>query len=356
MDHQESAHEKWQFGQHVISSNTGEAATEPPAETELTEAFPKFAELNSARAHFADVKYGATTNYHRPFSRQLKDEIFSAFPIDHEYYRMANWAQTKVCLQYIVLRLLTITIFVVVLTFQVAGTAIDVGGQTEVGFLRNALTEMKKLIGPFASSNLFIYVTTVGLIGFVLRTAIRFVLFNWIMERAAERLSHQIFKKISIITDEVRDACSKARDRTGKGGPWPKRANAWIVIALWNAKRAEYLDRFSTAVIWCVQTYTKNIEIVTFWLKVGLTGILVGLVKLDIAVVAFLFAQVFFFWHRLGQKPRNFWTLAFRKSAEDIEEDADNYPSKIGAVVENLVDEVLGGEFGSAGRTAPKRG
>jgi hypothetical protein len=326
----------------VGCSNDEPAVLQPPEALGVD--FPEFESLNAAREHFSVVCYGATAHYRRPFSSQLKDEIRSGFPVDKAYYDKIDRTERSVVRTYALLRVATFILFVCMIALQVAMAAGSAFGQSGL--------------------SAFVLASIAAVIFAGLRILIRNAIINNVMEREAERLSHHIFSKIDHIAEDVTTACSKLRDRTGKGGSWPARANAWMIIALWDAKRGEYLDRYSTAAIWCVRTHTKNIEYAALGAKLAVTALAIFALFIDTPLgdnrsmdamtrlsLSLLFAvQTVFLWHRFGQKPANFWTNAFRKSAGAIENEQDNYPAKMGAVVENLVDEVLSKEFGYSKR------
>lgn len=191
----------------------------------------------------------------------------------------------------------------------------------------------------------------------LLRRGVRWYFFHQI-ERKAERLSYDVFKRIDDISTNVTDACLKSRNRKGRG-EWSERARDWIVVAIWNAKRGEYLDRFITTTIWAVRTYIVLAEIAAAALKVGVSLFAASIVfngdtsaafAGSIGLGAALAAQAIFIWMLWGRKPDDFWTRVFRAYAAEHEDHADAYSDKIASVVENLVHEALGKEFGTGGK------
>ena len=347
-------------GESASTTPSTEKATEPY----LTSEFPKLEEYEAARKYFAKTDYGATMRYKQPFSNQLKDEIISAFGVDGEIYRKANEVQKKVCIQYAALRVVTLGVFLATLLIQLSGLA---GQPIEDAPISKTAYRFAENLQALVNGDLILLLIITAIGAFALRWGIRWAFLDKTIEIEAERLSHKIFTYIDSVSEDVTNCCSKARDRTGRGGIWPKRANAWVTIALWNAKRAEYLDRYATTIIWCVRTYTKAIERISQAVKVIATIVAISAVAFGAGPIGEYFGelslnerisfglllgfQTFALWLFLPRKPADFWTLSFRKSATAHHEIEDNYPAKLGRVVENLVDEVLRKEFGGASST-----
>ncbi len=309
--------------------------------------FPPAEILVAARAHFSNSKIGAPEKYEQPFTVQLKNDTRRHFPIDDKYYALAEAAQSSVLLWYLLLQLIEVLLLSALVLVQAALFATD--------RLPRWLewSPMSNISFPIAAS-----AAAAAAAAFVLaRRSVRWYFFHQI-ERKAERLSFDVFKRIDDISTNVTDACLKSRNRKGRG-EWSERARDWIVVALWNAKRGEYLDRFITTTIWAVRTYIIHIEVAGAVGKI-LVSALAAWIAFDgsssaAAVISFafaaaLFAQAVGLWMFWGRKPADFWTRVFRASANEHEEVVEPYTEKVASVVENLVHEALGKEFGAGGK------
>ena len=308
--------------------------------------FPPNDILLAARMHFQIGKIGAPQKYERPFTRQLKNDTRLQFPVDERYYALAEKAQSDVLARYLSLQVIEVSMLALLVAIQALLFAPDrLMGSLDLPFLKNLTWPWALGSGVLAAA-----------IFAALRSFVRWFFFHEI-ERKAERLSFEVFKRIDDINTNVTEACLKSRNRKGRG-EWSERAREWIVVAIWNAKRAEYLDRFITTLIWSVRTYIVNIEIAAVLLKFAVALIAaVYVFRRDEAAASFAFCgailvQTGLLWLVWGRKPADFWTTVFRKSASEHEENVEPYSDKIASVVENLVHEALGKEFGAGSKTS----
>lgn len=303
--------------------------------------------LGAAHAHFRDGSIGAPNKYERPFTVQLKNDTRRQFPIDERFYLQAEAAQRSVLRMYVFLQLIEVAMLAALILVQASLFA----GSRLPDWLQ--WLPMANLSTPIA----FVAGLSVALAGAGLRRGFRWYFFHEI-ERKAERLSYDVFKRIDDISTNVTDACLKSRNRKGRG-EWSERARDWIIVAIWNAKRAEYLDRFITTIIWAVRTYILHVEAAAVTVKFALS-LAIGVAVFDastraaaagsLGFILGLILQAVIIWLVWGRKPDDFWTRVFRSSANEHEESLEPYADKIASVVENLVHEALGKEFGAAGK------
>ena len=329
--------------------------------------FPAQDELDDALAHFDTGRVGAPESYRTPFTRQLKDDTAARFDVDKHYFDRADRVQREVIASYFGLRLFTLFLFLVLLIIQVSVfAAMFVSGDLiEPGEWQSNLHTVKiskNIIGALSSNDSSqlvsgaAIVVVLGAIFFGVRLIVRGVSF-YVLKRRSQELSFLIFTRLDDINTRVTEVCAKVRDRIGKGGDWPARARNWTIIALWHAKRGEYLDRYITTVIWKVRTSIQETENFFFWIikiaasvaAVGLAGSVTQSASVLIIFGIFVFAQSFLPWHYWGMQPADFWEKQFRHSASDDDGAKENYAHKIATVVENLVDEVIAKEFGQGG-------
>ena len=317
-------------------------------------------ELAAARAHFQSGEVGAPTRYITPFTEQLMSETAAQFPVDADQYEKVRATSRIVIRNYFFLRLTTLLLFSAMVFSQAA--IFDAWRSSFLGSEPQPLM-LAPLWAALGDTSLLRSSGSIFGIGagfFALRIVARKLVF-WDLTQRAERLSFSVFRRIDDIETRVTEACSKVRLRVGDN--WPRRAKNWIIIALWNAKRSEYLDRFVTTVIWRVRTYIVNWETFFFFVKMAI----VTIILIDLEVVAadsgnggvvgavfagLMFLQAYLLWHRADQRPTSFWTDTFRRSAPGQQEDAEKYVDKISDEIENLVHEVISKEFGQAGKNS----
>jgi membrane protein implicated in regulation of membrane protease activity len=124
------------------------------------------------------------------------------------------------------------------------------------------------------------------------------------------------------------------------------------------------MDRYITIVIWTVRTYIEQIEAAMFVIKLAVVVTLAFYclaflpqntthMIMYAAFVLALLIQTYVAWHRVDQKPDDFWTKQFRKSASNNSGITETYADKIGKIVENLVDEALAKEWGKSSKDSP---
>jgi len=317
-------------------------------------------ELAMALEHFSSIIVGSVPVYKTPLSRQMWAGIAEQFPIDAPHFEAAKKTQRRTVIGYGAMRLVTFLIFLVMTTAQIGAFAGAMSGADAVeptGGLLGALLAATAALN-FSDLQYLLAIPVIGMVGLFLRSIARRITFH-LLGIGAERLSHRVFGRLDLIRMRITEAASKTRDRVGKG-EWRERARNWTIIALWNAKRAEYLDRYITVVIWTVRTYISQIEATLMTVKFVIVVVLllnvlplaegVGGVAWLLLMALALLAQTCLLWHLLGQKPNDFWTTEFRKAADDDENINETYVHKIGGIVENLVDEVLAKEFGQGGK------
>jgi hypothetical protein len=328
-----------------------------PAKAVSSSPFPAQAELDAAIAHFRSGSVGAPQKYLRPFTRQLKSDTALRFPIDQAYFDRANAVQRQVVGSYLRLRMTTLVLYALLVLIQASAFLAGFGSQQSTPGDPDPAKPLGSFLAalplpPEVGAASLILISAVAFFG--LRIATRRLWFRE-LSRDAHQLSFEVFKRLDDINTRVTEVCAHVRDRVGEGGSWSERARKWLTIALWNAKRGEYLDRFITTVIWKVQTSIQDIEILFLCIKLALAvaATLAVARNAPLAALPFgllLLSQAYFLWHRLGRQPADFWTIQFRKSAPEDDHGKETYVDKISRVVENLVHEALSKEFGQGGK------
>jgi hypothetical protein len=331
--------------------------------------FPAQAELDEAIAHFVISAQltGASEKHQTPFTRQLKSDTASRFPADKKYFDKANLVEREVIIWYIVLRVVTLLLFSVLLALQAVifeetfthspRTETDSWSNVPQKFIDIAASVIGVLpqLGDDKEAVAIWRLVLVSILFVLLRIVIRWLWFRELSNKA-HQLSYTIFARLEEINSRVTEVCAKVRERVGKGGDWSTRARNWTIIALWYAKRSEYLDRFITTVTWKVRTTIQHTENASLAIKGALSVFAVGMVSHEQLSYEsgifglFILVQTYLFWHALGIQAPEFWTTQFRKSSLSGDHGKENYADKIGAVVENLVHEAVSKEFGQSGK------
>lgn len=341
--------------------SSGEDAPAPQRPTPADSARERFLyELRQAREHFAGINVGATQEHTTPLSRQMQKDIARLFPIDEKYFVEGRKTQLAAVWGYALLRALTFVLFAIMTTLQVA---------VFVGLHENATGPLSgmgaSLSWAIADQSWGPLATIAGLaaVFWILRWGLRARAFE-VLRIRAERLSFNVFGRLDDIKARITETAANTRDRAGVEN-WPARARDWTIIALWCAKRAEYLDRYITIVIWTVRTRITDMERGLLALKLVFVSALIWMAATSLpdrsaqallgvaALAVFLAAQTYILWHRAGMKPTDFWTSEFRKHAPSEEGSYETYVDKVSGIVRNLVDEVIAKEWGQGGGKKP---
>lgn len=309
-------------------------------------------ELIAANEHIRRSQFGVPQNskYEVPFSRQLRRSIREDFPVDGELYAEADVRERQTLIIYFIMRIVTvtlfgITLFLIALTYRAwfAGEWIFTANPTALGNFGPALA----LIG------------SVTMVSYVLRRIVRFFFFYFMRDRARS-LSFKFAKRYSDILSRVTDNCYYGRRRLGEGD-WTVRGRNHMKMALWNAKRAEYLDRYVTTIVWLIRVWVLFIEAFFFTIMgLGAAGVIiwVWMDKPDSSMLAaqFILSLVLlaplmiYLWVFAGRKSGNFWTEEFRGQIAEQSAEEEHYFDRIGKYVEDLIDESRSKEFGGTGK------
>jgi hypothetical protein len=336
--------------------DTSSPAAEPLAGETLSQNSSLYErELAAAKKHFGSGVVGGSETHRRPFTEQIMSDTEAMFPWDSDKYKTARSQMWAVLGRYFTMRVVTSFLHagLVILLVAIYDAAISDGGSS----LLSKLLEATGLSDVFATWWPLL-MAALAFLAFGMRSAVRgFFFFG--LTRRAETLSYDVFKRIDDIATRVTEACAKVRLRAGEG--WPERAKNWVIIALWNAKRGEYLDRFITTVIWKVGVYIERMQNVFLVVNVAAIAAIYACFRgvpapgeetfaADLIFIGALTANSFFLWHKAGQKPNAFWKDQFRKSAPEQTDETENYADKISDEIENLVVEIISKEYGQSGR------
>ncbi len=215
-----------------------------------------------------------------PFSRQLLTEIEEAFPVDadmfkavakshREYQRGFHVAFTVGTGFFAVLLALWVVFFAEYVTLALNGFAFEATSRTSWFFTAEGAPG---LFGQTFDAPLWLYalVYAVAIIGagVAARRVIRFLLLREIRNNARD-LDSMITQRYELILARVIDTSGKISSARSKP-KWHRRAHHWTIITQWNAKRAEYIDRYFSTIGWKIWLFNAVWELVYAGVRLGL--------------------------------------------------------------------------------------
>lgn len=324
------------------------------------EEFEGSKELAAATAYMRRTKFGEVSRRLLPFSRQLRDEIRSTFPIDADVFDVVDE-------NYLGVRLRTWLAFIVttgVLTLILAVYAWLVGAMW-VAPISEALSDVVPFAGAASALGEGAISRVVNFLGasivlFALGVAVRqmsrYFLFTRI-ENQSEKLGNTITSKYDDIVARVHHVCSKALKARIAGGDWPRRAHDWTLIAQWNTKRAEYIDRYFTTIAWKLELFFERIELFFIAVRVLLiVGAFALLLRFGVdrigwdqvgqlwpLIPAFLIFQAYFWigWVWLNRQPNDIWRKISAMQVQKSEQAKEHQFEEVAELVETLVHNVI---------------
>lgn len=313
------------------------------------EGFSAVEELRHALQHTRAISFAKTKRRLTPLSRQVFDEIRDLFPIDKAAFDETDRLKEEIVKKTLLLRMFTMLTYIFFLCC--------------VGLLTwELLVSSNGPISIFgwqpspAVQSFFVYPVTI-LLASLFTIGVRLLIRDHVfmdIRRETGQFSHDLDKRWDCIDSRVTECCLAAQKR-GQG--WALRSKLFTIIATWNAKRAEYLDRYSTVSAWKIHDFVALIEIVATSIKIVLALALFGYFATyfwkypeiqNLAVASGLFALFSvlaftawwgFLW--FGRVPNDKWTEVLRSDIAKTEESEKHHFLKFGDLVENLARTVL---------------
>jgi hypothetical protein len=214
--------------------------------------------LERADEYVAGTNFGHVTRFMRPFSRQMKTDIRNRFPIDEAVYDEADRLQKETARHYTAMRGFTAVFFLCLCVAAVMSN-------------RAMTREYYSLFGleiPRIAATTGILVLW-GAILVVLRWVARKFFMDLLIDKAVDKLAYTTGNRCKDISGFINDACTQIGiiDAKDTGLNWAESASGWCKIALWNTKRNDNLDRYTTAVFWKVQVFNQSAETFSRMLK-----------------------------------------------------------------------------------------
>lgn len=322
-------------------------------------------------------QFGQVSKKIFPFTKQLLNEIRQAYPIDMDVYEKVDESFKNVkslgrSLAWLDFGLgLVLFSFVTVLLMPVlivitggsipdsasvclAPVAFDWAPCTSVN-----LIEVKNAIEPLNTLKYIIYLVLPALTSMLVFVPFRNFCRNQSKEKMntnATTLMRLFEKRTSEIDSSVHDNCTQIQYARSMDN-WPKRAHAWSLIAQWNTRRAEYIDRYYSTIRWKQEWYFSVIENVQFCARIFFslavfttlftaTHFLSGsnvfssfLLSLVIAVIIFVYQ--YWVWFLPSRVSNEYWGKEAAGSDESNKETSSHVYSHLAREVEILVKTIM---------------
>ena len=226
----------------------------------------------------ADPSFGEVGEKKWPFSRQLKTAIRRKFTVDRVTFDAADRLQVEAFMLATLMRLLTFAITFIPFVILSISYSLqkEIAASSAASSFEVALAEAAALLGSFFNkidieTSVFsgLVVATIMLI--VIRVIIRFI-FGLMAQINVLTLAKTVSNKYGEIRHHITTCCGAVANRPERGS-WPQAAKRSMKDALESARRAEYLDRYSTTVFWKIEFGFREIETFFVLLKVTLLAV-----------------------------------------------------------------------------------
>lgn len=320
---------------------------------------PAADDVEAADRQIESADFGFVYKRVLPFTMQVRQSIREMYPCDEIIYNKGDNAERRTSTIYFVLRFITFLLFLIFAAGTASQTSLYFTGEKMFGVAPGDALAINM------GSRLLEAIACVALLGGFL-VAVRYF-FRWLLlreiEQSAERFAHEVSQRYSDTTSRTFEMAKEVMDRITQGMSWSESAELYAKAALWNAKRAEYLDRYSTNVAWKNQWIFLRVEFVTFFLKSVISLFLAFLIVTEFsfdagrlgsdlgekaAFIGVIAVFLHFGWGYAFRKKGDFWTTAFSKETKLQGSVASNYYNAIPRIIANLVRAVQANERNSA--------
>lgn len=370
----------WPFSKRSRSSPVDdESEGLQPSDLELVVAasscrgFESLSDFKHAVKHTRLLRFGRTGRYLTPLSTQFKDEIKRLFSADKDVFEKADQMQKFVHRIVFWMRIGSVALFVAFLV-QVLGALYWVSGRRSdiveklVSF-PPSIRFFTTAVGP--SLGLLVFVILWAVICSVLRIyVLRLISLNLVVSGQVKLFAASARTRYDAIDSKISNAIANSQvigiPETDGTYKWPLRAKLETVVALWNAKRAEFLDRYSTLVFWKIRWFVSLAEriatlikgaaaigvVLFIWMHfgptngwndnptIGNTNIApVAVLVAVTTIILITFSLGFFF---LGRLPNDQWTRVLIKEIQDRMLGERHYFYRCGGATEDFVRRIMG--------------
>ena len=282
--------------------------------------YARQAELECAEDFIRNSQFGAVGRKVSPFSKQLKNESGRYFPIDLEFYGLADSLQKSAITRVVYMRAVTLFLFVLYGLYVFLRLAAIGTPSLLPGVLVDRFSWLPEAFRP--AFDVFV----AGVVLVAIRRVVRgyaVLLIETSIPDIRNRLKGQHQELVFECQRVAHDINIIERTTT-----WPERAGKSAKVALWYAMRADYLDRYCTTALWKVQTFFEHAEYGFISAKAAAVAALLwglflgtgiwaactaaphGILAASLALLVFL-AVGGYGWLASNRKPNDFIGLAF---------------------------------------------
>ncbi|MBR9825068.1 MAG: hypothetical protein GYB36_04595 [Alphaproteobacteria bacterium] len=318
-------------------------------------------ELDAADQMIRSIHFGTTDSFIRPFTRQLRTSTRQTFDIDNDIYVEADKSLTRVTRYYLLMRALTFMVYILMALMAAAIFAALVPNHLASVYLTPLVQAVSFIAGETVSllETVLIFGVVLAVLTFA-RWGFRSLL-KLLIRINGKEFSFKVSDRYDSILMRIVECCHNAMLQKEN---WPSRARNWTKVALWNSKRAEYLDRYSTTVAWKIR------YLITFWHRFFVFGKVLISLGLSTSIAWSIFTapemtssaiwagliMVITWWTTTAvgwvffdSFRADLWTTVFAKKIQD-DEDTQKHPfDLISDVVENFVSLIESNQFGGRG-------
>lgn len=332
---------------------------------ELPEGFPPndARELRDAYWTMKQGRFGKVTRKLRPFSKQLRDEIKTSFPIDRLFYDDLDNRDAKIRLYLVfVYALGTAVLFFTV--FALSGLLVPLMAidRMEEGQLRMVeqyfwVWQEDELRPTWYIQNtpLFVGIATLTIAGAGL--ALRYIARFWLIAQINQDVNFISVRTEALWSDMIANVGTRLKqvgDARIYGSSWPVFGRLYAILALWQAVRAEYFDRYSTAFDWKIEQFFGRLEllfVLVQWVVIlaafGAMGMRIGELSEgaypypELAGLIAGFAIYYYFaWYKAGRRTNDLWTERISSSIASAEDAATHPYEEVAITVQQLIKNV----------------
>ena len=330
-----------------------------PVSTPVEPEFEGQADLDRVDALIAQTHFGQTSIHIAPFTAQLRASIKNTFEVDADIYAVSDDAIQSVQANYVRMRGLTLTAFIVNLVL--VSSMLHAGNDSISNlFVIPILADWFAIwprVGdlPIASYGYSLALTAALVIA-------RLLVREW-HRRSIEFDGLTFAYRVKARNDEILSKLDRCTRYAGlEGEDRAERSKKWTKIALWCSKRSEYLDRYTTTLAWKAQDTLKDVQSLTVVLKLGLLIYVASSVILifddnseraitltteiyRLGFVAIFIPSMVYCWHYLHWFQRNIWNATFSETVDGEDAYIGNFYDDISDMVESFARQVDANRF-----------
>jgi len=330
--------------------------------------FEAMQDLEAASTLMRRNLFGGVAKIRLPFSTQLLTEIENAFPVDGDMFKAVAQSHREYRRGYQAAFVLGTIVFGALLAVWVAFASeyltlvLDAAAFQSMGHAPWFFTDegAPNLIGLTFGGPLWLYALlffiAIACAGIAARFLLRFLLLREIGNNARD-LDNTITQRYELILARVLESCSKISSARSKDH-WSRRAHHWSIVAQWNAKRAEYIDRYFSTIGWKIWLFNTVWELLYaglrlalivaahIWLLAALNERLPDQAQSTLYLIVFGAGAVFtayaaYFWFFWDRKANTTWGDVAAANVKATERGHVHEWERLAEAVETLVKTIM---------------